>query len=225
MNIWEKGFTYLHLYHLTIVIGTFVLKSLEKQNIPSSYSAFLANLPSPVGHPVVDPVCVRPSMSWAHGTRYQDGGLEGLEIVSYFVDYRLFTPLSKPLDGVLLNIFVTKCLGKYLCLFARKLKRRLRAIPSLLIQSRSVEVSRKNLWLREMCYKREYFLVWLKFGVIPSLLWSPVFVPSGGFGWFDNSPSPNFDVSSLGLDPRIPVNENCVNRYTRTQRCLVPIET
>ena len=109
MNIWEKGFTYLHLYHLTIVTGTFVLKSLEKQNIPSSYFAFLANLPSPVGRPVVDPVCVRPSMSWAHGTRYQDGGLEGLEIVSYFVDYRLFTPLSKPLDGVLLNIFVIKC--------------------------------------------------------------------------------------------------------------------
>ena len=62
-----------------------------------------------MGFPVLDPVCLRPSMSWAHGTRYQDGGLKGLEIVSYFVDYRLFTPLSKPLDGVLLNIFVIKC--------------------------------------------------------------------------------------------------------------------
>ena len=64
--------------------------------------------PLPRGSP-----CGRPSlfasMSWAHGTRYQDGGPEGLEIVSYFVDYRLFTPLSKPLDGVLLNIFVIKC--------------------------------------------------------------------------------------------------------------------
>ena len=66
-----------------------------------------------------------------------------------------------------------------------------------------------------MCYKREYFLVWLKCGVIPSVLWSPVFVPSGGFGWFGNSPSPNFDVSSLGLDPRIPANENCVTLVNR----------
>lgn len=65
--------------------------------------------PLPCGSHVVDPVCLRSSMSWAHGTRYQDGGLEGLEIVSYFVDDRLFTPLSKPLDGVLLNIFVIKC--------------------------------------------------------------------------------------------------------------------